>query len=47
MRKLGAQRYETFIGWHEMQRMNAALVKTNGSKGSSSVEKVGDITSTI
>ena len=36
---------ETFRGWYEMQRRNITTMKTNGSKASSSFEKVGNIIS--
>ena len=46
MTTVGAQRNETFRGWHEMQRRDASSVKSNCSKMSRSFEKVGNITST-
>ena len=41
MSRVGAQRNDTFRGWHEMQRRDTAPVKTNVSKTSSPFEKVG------
>ena len=46
MSRVGAQRTETFRGWHEMKERDTAPVKTNGSKTSSLFEKVRNITST-
>ena len=44
--RVGAQHNGTFRGWHEMQRRDTAPAKTNGSKTSNSLEKLGNIAST-
>ena len=41
---VGAEHSETYRGWHEKQKRDTDLLKTNGSKLSSSSEKVGNIT---
>ena len=45
MSRVGTQRNETFDGGIKMQRRDTVLVETNGSKTSSSFEKVGNISS--
>ena len=40
---VGAEHSETYRGWHEKQKRDTDLLKTNGSKLSSSSEKVGNI----
>ena len=43
MSRVGAQYNETFRGWHEIYRR---ITSVKGSKASSSVDKVGNITPT-
>ena len=42
MSREGAQHNETFGGWHEMRRRDTSLVKSNGSKTSSLLDKVSN-----
>ena len=43
MGRMGAQNNQIFKWWHEIQRRNAAFVKTYGPKTSRLFEKVGNI----
>ena len=45
MSAVGAQRNETIIGWHEIQRNELTPVKTNGCKTNNFFKKVGNLTS--
>ena len=44
--RVGAQFNERFREWHENQRRDTSPMKSNGSKTSSTFEKVGNIRST-